>query len=158
VAFASFFDYPGQPSAEEQRPDVADLLPDLDDAGWDRLLAYTQVVRFGQGQTVIEAGTHDRSLYIIADGIVEMDGPEGVVTAESGAVIGEVPFFDGGPHSATIRAVTDVDLITLSPDAFEVLAAREPSLTRALIMDLGRIVSLRLRDALVVRGREGPEQ
>jgi CRP/FNR family cyclic AMP-dependent transcriptional regulator len=145
VSFASFFDYSGDSAATEARPDDAVFLPDLDDAGWERLLAYTQVARFRQGDTVIEAGASDRTLYIVADGVLQLDGPEGTAMVESGAVLGEMPFFDGRPHVVAVHARTDVDLLGLSPDAFDTLAAREPALARMVLMDLGRLLALRLR-------------
>jgi len=148
VGFAPFFDYPGEAVTESRRPDDAVFLPDLDEEDWGRLLAYAEVRRFAQGEIVIPAGATDRSLYIVADGTLELTGRDGTATVETGAVIGELPFFDGRPHDAAVRALTDVDLLALSPEAFEVLAAREPSLARAVLLDLGRILSLRLRRAL----------
>jgi CRP-like cAMP-binding protein len=64
---------------------------------------------------------------------------------EPGTVIGEVAFFDGRPRSAGVRAVTECELFRLSFEAFEVLAAREPALGRAVLLDLGRILAARLR-------------
>ncbi|HET9024195.1 MAG TPA: hypothetical protein VFN64_06450, partial [Burkholderiaceae bacterium] len=57
----------------------------------------------------------------------------------------ELCFVDGGPRSSTLRAVTDGELRRLSYESFEVLAAREPELARAILFDLGRIISQRLR-------------
>jgi CRP-like cAMP-binding protein len=144
----SFFDYPGETVATETGADEAILLPDLDEDGWERLIAHTQARRFAQGETVIPAGSQDRSLYIVADGVLELDAPAGAVTLRSGAVLGELSFFDGRPHDHAVRAHTDVDLLMLSEEAFEVLTAREPALARAVLLDLGRILALRLRRAL----------
>jgi CRP-like cAMP-binding protein len=152
VSFASYFDYPGESTTAEARPDEAVFLPDLDDAGWERLLAYTQVSRFRQGDTVIEAGATDRTLYIVADGVLELDSVEGMAMVESGAVLGDMPFFDGRPHDVAVHARTDVDLLGLSPDAFDSLAAREPALARMVLMDLGRLLALRLRRLIAAGG------
>lgn len=150
MGVAGFFDYPGEDAsaAVAAAPEAPVFLPDLDDAGWSALLAYTQVSRFSQGATVIAAGSRDRSLYIVADGVLEVASPDGPVTLESGAIIGELAFFDGEPHDAPVRALTDVDLLELSQESFEVLAAREPHLARTVLLDLGRILSLRLRRAI----------
>lgn len=145
MSFASYFDYSGEAAVDPPPADGAVLLPNLDDAGWDRLIAHTQVSRFAQGNIVIAAGARDRTLYIVADGVIELEAADGPIRLESGAVIGEMPFFDGRPHAVAVLARTDVDLLGLSPDAFDVLAAREPVLARMLLMDLGRILSLRLR-------------
>jgi len=68
-------------------------------------------------------------------------------------VFGEQAFFDGLPRSASVRALSDGEVRSLTREAFAVLAAREPELARALLLDLGRILSLRLRQtsALVAR-------
>jgi CRP-like cAMP-binding protein len=147
MSFSSFFDYPGEAGVREQPPREAVLLPDLDDAGWNTLIAYMEVHRFAPGEVVITAGSDDRALHVVADGVLELALPDGPTSLETGAVIGEVAFFDGQAHDTTIRAVTDVDLLSLSPDAFETLAAREPALARALLFDLGRILALSLRAA-----------
>jgi CRP-like cAMP-binding protein len=68
-----------------------------------------------------------------------------LTTYEHGTVVGEQTFLDGRPRSATIRALTDGALVRLSRESFDVLSAREPELARAILLDLGRILSLRLR-------------
>jgi len=56
-------------------------------------------------------------------------------------------FLDGRPRAATIRALTDGDLLRLSFESFEILSARHPELGRAILLDLGRILAARLRQA-----------
>jgi CRP-like cAMP-binding protein len=150
VTFSSYFDYTG--AAPGQAADEAVLLPDLDDAGWAKLLAHMHMLRCARGDVVIRAGDRDRALYIVADGALELLPDEtGAAPAgrpepiAPGAVIGELSFFDGRPRSATIRAAGDCELFRLDIDDFEVLAAREPVLARTLLLGLGRILALRLR-------------
>lgn len=53
-----------------------------------------------------------------------------------------------------IRAVTDGEMLRLGFDSFEALAAREPILARDLLLDLGRILAVRLRQTTsLVAGR-----
>jgi CRP/FNR family transcriptional regulator, cyclic AMP receptor protein len=66
---------------------------------------------------------------------------------EPKSVTGEVAFVDGRPRTATVRAVTDGDLLRLSFESYEVLAARYPELGRAILLDLGRILAAKLRQA-----------
>jgi CRP-like cAMP-binding protein len=63
----------------------------------------------------------------------------------SGTVIGEVAFFDGQPRSADITAAGDVELLVLSYESFEQLAAADPPLAQLLLLDLGRFLAQRLR-------------
>ena len=64
---------------------------------------------------------------------------------EAGAVIGEQAFLDGKPRSATLRAITDGEMLSVSLEAFQILAAHEPEL--AMLLDLARTLSVKLRQA-----------
>ncbi len=110
--------------------------------------------RFAAGDVVVRQGEVSRALYIVASGELEV-----VFVVGSGdarqisriaplSVFGEQAFLDGGPRSATVRACTDSELHLLTREAFDTLAARYPDLARQLLLDLGRIVSLRLRDMM----------
>jgi len=102
---------------------------------------------------VINAGDSDRALYIVVDGtlqVVRSRGRRGratevVKTIHPGTAIVELAIFDGGPRSALVEAVTEVHLLRLSFDPFEVLAAKEPALARHMLLDLGRILADRIR-------------
>ena len=151
--FSNFFSYPtgdGSRSAEDLV-----FLNELAESDWDRLLALTQVTRFRAGEIVLRQGDPQRTLYIVGAGKLEVVVPRGkdqqrVATIDEGSVFGEQAFFDGRPRSATVRAVTDCELMALHHEAFETLAANEPRLAQLVLMDLGRILSLRLRDATKV--------
>ena len=52
-----------------------------------------------------------------------------------------------------VRALSDGELRSLTPEAFEVLAAREPDLARTMLLALGRILSLRLRSTSALAAR-----
>ena len=152
----SFFDYDG--SAE--RTDILDFLVAFGPDDWQALLDYTQTERFTAGQVILPLGSRDRSLYIIGAGSVEvLVGPRPrqwrIATCDEGDVIGEQVFLDGEERSAEVRALTDVSLVKLSFEAFEAFAAHYPELARTFLLDLGRIISLRLRatTALVVARR-----
>jgi CRP/FNR family transcriptional regulator, cyclic AMP receptor protein len=146
--FAAFFAYPTEGGEER---DSFVFLRDRPEDDWLRLLGYTEVRRFSAGETIISAGEVDRALYIVSKGRLEtlLPGVEGDLhfgTIGPGSVAGEIAFLDGGPRSATIRAVSDGELIRLSFEAYEVLAARYPELGRAILLDLGRIMASRLRE------------
>jgi CRP-like cAMP-binding protein len=63
------------------------------------------------------------------------------------SVVGELAFFDGSPRSATLDALTDVQVVRIDMDGFRRLSDAEPALAEAMLMDLARILSLRLRMA-----------
>jgi CRP-like cAMP-binding protein len=68
-------------------------------------------------------------------------------TIEAPTVLGELCFVAGGPRSTNITALTEGEMRRLSYESFEVLAAREPELGRAILLDLARILAQRLRTA-----------
>jgi len=157
VDFRDFFDYPGAAPAADANDLV--LLPRLPPEGWQKLLARTGVQRFHAGETLVRAGDTQPALFIVVSGSLEVlaepdRGKERRISViEAGSVFGEQAFFDGLPRSASVRALSDGEVRSLTREAFAVLAAREPELARALLLDLGRILSLRLRQtsALVAR-------
>ena len=148
--FSTFFQYPDSAGSAESKELV--FLPDCNEADLAKLLAYTETVRFRAGDVVMRLGEADRSLYIVTGGRFEVFVPDArgrqakaLATIEEGSVIGEVAFFDARPRSASVRAVTDGEMLRLSFEMFEVLAAKEAALGRAILLDLGRILARRLR-------------
>jgi CRP/FNR family cyclic AMP-dependent transcriptional regulator len=154
---SALFPYPGVPV--ESGGELV-FLPDLDPEGWRRIVSYTERLRFSAGDVIIEAGDHDRSLYIIVEGRVEilLPTPTGELrhygTIEQ-SVTGEIAFLDGGPRTATIRALGEVELLRLSFESWEVLSARDPDLGRAILLNLARILAVRLRAADEALARAG---
>lgn len=144
-----YFAYPGTASAGEELFFLADRSPE----DWERLLAYAELLRYNAGDLIIRAGENDRALFIIVAGKLEVLLPtergefRRYSLIEPKSVTGEVAFVDGRPRTATVRAVTDGDLLRLSFESYEVLAARYPELGRAILLDLGRILAVKLRQA-----------
>lgn len=162
---SGMFDYPdatGIPAS-----DGMVFLADWSEEDWARLLRHTDTRHFATGDTVIQAGESDRSLYIVAAGRLEIlrprdraGGPESlavVYVCEPGGVIGEQAFVDGRPRSATVRSIATGRLTRLTIDGFETFSGHYPALARRFLFDLARILSLRLRqtNAILERGDRG---
>jgi CRP/FNR family cyclic AMP-dependent transcriptional regulator len=139
-------------AAPEAREDSADLvfMPDATAADWAKVFEHAETVRVSAGLAVLQAGEQDRGLYLITEGTLGVRLPRGesaFKAIEAPAVVGELAFFDGLPRSATLEATTDVEAVRLDPAALDRLADEEPALARALLLDLARILALRLRMA-----------
>ena len=137
---------------EEAHEDASDLLfmPDATASDWATIFSYAEVRQVDEGLAVIQAGERDRALYLLTEGTVGVRLPkdEGVFkTIDAPSVLGELAFFDGRPRSATLDAVTDVEVVRLDEAGFDRLAAAEPELAHAMLRDLARILALRLRMA-----------
>lgn len=143
-----FFNYPGQEPADEGMI----FLENCVEEDWAELLSYMQSWQFHAGDILIEKGDTDRACYFIDSGNLEVLIPvpyssklHQLTVLSAGSVLGEQGFLDGQPRSATIRATTDGMLFRLSRDSFDSLAVKNPQLAITVLADLGRIISLRLR-------------
>jgi CRP-like cAMP-binding protein len=137
---------------EEAHEDSADLLflPEATAADWATVFAHAEVRRVGAGLALVQAGEDDRALYLLTEGTVGVRLPRdesAFKTIDAPSVVGELAFFDGRPRSATLDAITDVEVVRLDQAGFERLAAAAPELAHAMLRDLARILALRLRMA-----------
>jgi CRP-like cAMP-binding protein len=135
-----FFQYPTESELPAGLPGFLDQRGEDD---WATLLAHTDTHLFRPGEVVIAAGEHDRALYLLVDGWLK--APSGVIHPIT--TVGEAAFLDGRPRAVTVRALTDGELLRLSYDGFEALAARDAALGREILLDVGRILAARLRAA-----------
>lgn len=152
--FSEFFNYTDAPG---KRPDSDFIfLADLPADDWERILAVTQCHHFAAGDIVVRQGEMSRALYIVASGELEISLMDEagecrqVSTIGPLSVFGEQAFLDSGSRSATVCARSAAQLHLLTPEAFDTLAARHPDLARQLLFELGRIVSLRLREMMAL--------
>jgi CRP-like cAMP-binding protein len=141
--------------AEEAYEDSADLvfLPDASAGEWATIFSHAEVREVAAGLAVMQAGEEDRGLYLLTEGTLGVRLPRDETifkSIDAPAVVGELAFFDGQPRSATLVAVTDVEVVRLDQAAFERLSETEPALGRAMLLDLARILALRLRLASAV--------
>ena len=153
---ATFFDYP---TIEQSAvPASSAFLAGWSHSEWTKFFRYCQTLRFSDGDLLIAQGTTERAFYLVAHGQFEMlashtagTRPQRISVIEAGAVVGEQTFLDNQPSPNAVRAVGEAEAMRFSHDAFEILAARDPEMARAILFDLGRLVSLRLR--ALVAGR-----
>jgi CRP-like cAMP-binding protein len=124
-----------------------------DEEAWKKLLVRTEPQRFRAGDIVIQRGAMDRTLYFVAAGSLEVGvyrvGKEGtapIARISAGSVIGEQSFFDDQPRSTNVWAVSDGEVLRLTPEAFDEFGREDPALARDLLFALGRVLSARLRN------------
>lgn len=147
-----FFDYPGQASGLAQDDFV--VFGGLQAADWEKLASFMREERFRAGDAVLRAGDDAPALYVLARGEVEVVAGGGLLGERrlavigEGSVFGEIGFFDRRPRSATVRARTDAVTLSLRRDQFDAMAVFEPRIAHLMLMDLGRVLSQRLRGML----------
>jgi CRP/FNR family transcriptional regulator, cyclic AMP receptor protein len=153
VDFTTFFNYPD--SESEAASEDFSFLPTWSPQDWDKLLQHTQTQMWSEGDIVVSAGETERALHLVHYGTLEVLMPVAgrlvaITTIAEGSVLGEQTFLDGKPRSATIRATEESQTLYLDLSAFEIFAAKEAELARLFLFDLGRILSLRLRQTTIL--------
>jgi CRP-like cAMP-binding protein len=128
------------------------MLPSWSGRDWQKLLATTTVQPCRESDIVIQRGTDDRALYLIAEGALEVgvasfDGlsVSSLARIGAGSVIGEQSFFDAQPRSANVWAITDGVLLRWELEHFERFSACESALARDFLFAVARVLSTRLR-------------
>jgi CRP/FNR family cyclic AMP-dependent transcriptional regulator len=140
---------------EEAHEESADLLfmPEATASDWLTVFSYAEVRHVAAGLALVQAGEDDQALYLLTEGVVGVRLPRDespFKEIEAPSVVGELAFLDGMPRSATLDAVTDVEVVRLDREGFARLTAAAPELAHAMLRDLGRVLALRLRMASAV--------
>jgi CRP-like cAMP-binding protein len=143
-----FFSYAPSPGDDDGGAPQRPLLADLTAEEWDRFAAFAARRSHGAGSTVVALGQHEPALYIVAGGrlVVETrDGRRG--TRSEGEMFGVLSFLDGAPSDARVSVAEDgpAEVLMLTPEALQRLAAWSPRIAIALLKDLGAHVAARAR-------------
>jgi CRP-like cAMP-binding protein len=133
-----------------QRIELFDGLSNDDIRG---LVPACDEVSVSAGQPVFEAGHDERAIYVVLDGAAEVDleppraGERVVAELAAGCVFGESSFFHASPHSATVKARTDVRLLRLRREAFDNLLAGGSLAALKVAANSARLLASRLQRA-----------
>ncbi len=124
------------------------------------LLANLVVVQdFNRDETVVlEGDCSMKALYLIASGTVQVymtgvDGRETILSfLERGDFFGEMSLIDGEPRSASVRTVTDAQLMIIHREPFLTLIRQTPEIAMSLLSEMSK----RLRKANKQSGSLSP--
>jgi CRP-like cAMP-binding protein len=79
------------------------------------------------GQTLIERGQPGAGIFVIVEGDVVVEAPEGSRELGPGAVIGERALLStDGKRTARVRAATEVRVVAVPREVFDELCAGDP--------------------------------
>jgi len=127
------------------------LLRDLDRSQLSDIFELVESEHFHQGNSILEQGKVYQAIWMIVRGECEVmrtcgpDDERQLAVLDSGGVFGEMSFFQKAPHSANVRAITDVDTVRLSPESFEILKQRNLAAAFGITTNLVHLLSERLR-------------
>lgn len=105
------------------------LFRGLTDDEAQQISGYLKLRQFTAGQTVLKQGESSQALWVVLKGTCEVARQSENRTNESVALaaleptnyFGEMSFFSPAPHSASVRARTDVMLLQLARSDYDVL-------------------------------------
>lgn len=146
----AYFEY-DESGNEEDKGEQIMVFDDLSEEEWQVIARNAQSISFSQGEVLLKEGEVDDAVYIVVSGQVEVVSESAfgrikrIATIDEGSVYGEVSFFDSQPRSASIRAVTEGQVMRLSHKSFEKIADWNPKLAQQFLLDLGRILAFRFR-------------
>jgi CRP/FNR family transcriptional regulator, cyclic AMP receptor protein len=118
-------------------------------AQWQVLSTYLQPFTMEAGQSLIEQGSKDTTIYLIEAGNLNVHVIDGANNAHvaivgPGTCIGEGAFFSRMPRTASVMAATRSKLWSINPMRFTELSNRYPAIALPLVMALGSVLARRL--------------
>ena len=126
--------------------DLADLPPfaQIDRDQLVKLSKHAEELDVPAGTELTHEGRHEGSVYIVISGSIGIErGGRTVDTIQRGGFFGEIAAIDGGPRTATGRALEDSRVVVLSPrqlnDALDVSPELRTTLMTAMEERLARI-------------------
>jgi len=148
-------DQEGKADADFERELMADLrhvdwLRGLNDDELRLLVPTVAVRRFGAGEMLIRAGEQGDSMFIVRSGTAEVfaqaaDGQiRHIANYSRGDFTGEMALMTGDPRSASVRALTDLEVIEMDREGFARLFKEHPDAAAGI----GNIIAERNRDRL----------
>lgn len=142
---SNFFSYGGD--AGEAAPPL-NIGANLSGEDWDHLLRFAARRRFPPGAVLLKAGDSDRALNFVATGQVELRGSDRKRALRGeGECFGVLSFLDGAPSAVTVTVAgsAPAEIVRMTPEALQQLAAWQPLLAITLWQEMGAQVAARLR-------------
>ncbi|MCP4172755.1 MAG: cyclic nucleotide-binding domain-containing protein [Fuerstiella sp.] len=127
------------------------LFHGLDDEGAAKICGALGLSEFAANQAILKEGECIQALWIILSGecIVSRSaesGPEHpLAILNEGDVFGEMSFVRTAPHSASIRALTDVTACCYRRDDFLKLSQQHPDIALQVTSNIADVLAERLR-------------
>ena len=125
----------------------------LDDDALREIAPHVHERTFSSGQLILLEGDPCQALYFVVQGVVRtsrtsLAGREYVLAyLGPGEPLSLVPALDGGPHLATVDAVTDTTLYTIPCERFQRIVRQHPEIALAVMERLAAEVR-RLSDVV----------
>jgi CRP-like cAMP-binding protein len=105
----------------------------VDEDDLRKLEAAGSELSFGAGQMLIERGKPGTGLYVVIEGQIVVEAPEGTRELGPGSVIGERALFaEDGTRTARVRALTHGVVVAVDRTEIDRLCAEDPGFAERL--------------------------
>lgn len=99
------------------------------------------LVKLEKGDTLLHEGENSHSMYWLQKGQLSVHKKHGnseilLGHVYSGEIVGEMSFLDDEPRSATVRALTDCELLEIHNEKYEKIFLTQPKWLQVLIRTL----------------------
>jgi len=127
------------------------LFRDLNSYERSELLERLDQDHHATGAAVISEGDSQRSVWLILQGHCEVvksrpeREPHRLAELEVGAVFGEMSFFSPAPHSATVRALSELKTLRLRREQYDSLRGGCTSAAEKIAANIAIVIADRLR-------------
>jgi CRP-like cAMP-binding protein len=109
-----------------------------------RIASLADEVEVSEGRELIREGDVGKEFFVIVNGEAKVSARgRRAKKVGPGTALGELALFDQAPRSATVTALSDMELLVLDSRSFSSLIAEVPSVARKLF----RVMAQRLREA-----------
>jgi CRP/FNR family cyclic AMP-dependent transcriptional regulator len=128
-----------------------DTFRDLDGKELERVRKLLVSGKYRAGEVLFHEGDPGNAMYFVLSGSVQVyrrtDSGRRQLLARirAGHVLGEMALVDGGPRSATAKALGETRVAKLSRSDFQSLLRYESHIAALILGRIARMVSLRLR-------------
>jgi CRP/FNR family transcriptional regulator, cyclic AMP receptor protein len=102
-----------------------------------KLVRHSTFAEYGVSDIVIEKGALGDSLYVILGGSARARGKPAARTLRVGDFFGELGLLDGVPRSATVVAISELQVMKLPRQSFLKLVQHEPAISLQMVSNLG---------------------
>jgi CRP-like cAMP-binding protein len=119
-------------SALERTP----LFAGLDREHLEDVVAVGQRVSYDPGQAIVERGDQGDAMYIVVDGVAEVDIGGRYHRLERGDFFGEMAVLAGKPREATVKAVEPVVALRIPAEEFQAFLAGNPRIAVGMLKSL----------------------
>ena len=136
---------------EPKKPSSSPLFENMTLDEREQTLLLMERATFSKGDYILKQGESTQALRVIVQGKCEVyksgscDDHLTLATIGAGSVFGEMSFFHPAPHSASVVAMENSDILCLSKESYDLLLEKSPQAAYKIAFGMAHVMADRLR-------------